>query len=84
MPARRHVALDGFGLRGVDDGVEEVGFAVLAAEVLEWRWRWLVSTKRPNAVVERRGRGWVVLVKGSERKEVRESGIEGWGKDIHD
>lgn len=35
VPARRHVALDRFGLRGVDDGVEEVGFAVLAAEVLE-------------------------------------------------
>lgn len=34
MPARRHVPLHGFGLRGVDDGVEEEGFAVLAAEVL--------------------------------------------------
>lgn len=34
MAARRHVALDGFGLQDVDDGVEEVGFAVLAAEIL--------------------------------------------------
>ena len=35
MPSRRHVAFGGFGLRDVDDGVEEVGFAVLAAEVLD-------------------------------------------------
>lgn len=34
VPARCHVPLHGFGLRGVDDGVEEEGFAVLAAEVL--------------------------------------------------
>lgn len=32
--AGRHLALHGFGLRDVDDGVEEVGFSVLAAEVL--------------------------------------------------
>lgn len=35
MPTRRHVAFDGLGLHDVDDGVEEVGFSVLAAEVLE-------------------------------------------------
>jgi len=35
VPARRHVAFDGLGLHDVDDGVEEVGFAVLAAKVLE-------------------------------------------------
>lgn len=34
VPAGGHVALDGFGLGGVDDGVEEVGFAVLTAEIL--------------------------------------------------
>lgn len=54
MSAGGHVALDGFGLRGVDDGVEEVGFAVLTAEILQrgtqrliavfelakWQWCW--------------------------------------------
>lgn len=34
VPPRRHIAFDGLGLRDVDDGVEEVGFAVLAAEIL--------------------------------------------------
>lgn len=34
VPAGCHVALDGFRLGGVDDGVEEEGFAVLATEVL--------------------------------------------------
>jgi len=34
VSARRHVSLDGFGLGDVDDGVEEVGFTVLASEVL--------------------------------------------------
>lgn len=34
MAAGRHVAFDGLGLDGVDDVVEEEGFAVLAAEVL--------------------------------------------------
>ena len=34
MPARRHIALCGFRLRDIHDSVEEVGFAVLAAEVL--------------------------------------------------
>ena len=34
MPSRRHVALHGIGLRDVYDGVEEVCFAVLAAEIL--------------------------------------------------
>ena len=34
MSARRHVAVDGLGFGDVDDGVEEVGFAVLAAEIL--------------------------------------------------
>lgn len=34
VPARRHVALRGVGLRDVHDAAEEVGFAVLAAEVL--------------------------------------------------
>lgn len=35
VAAGRHVALYGIGLRDVDDGGEEVGFPVLAAEVLE-------------------------------------------------
>lgn len=39
VPARRHVAFCGVGLRDVHDGVEEVGFAVLAAEVLLRRSR---------------------------------------------
>lgn len=34
VAAGGHVALDGLGLGDVDDGVEEVGFAVLAAEIL--------------------------------------------------
>ena len=34
VPTRRHVAFAGVRLRDVHDGVEEVGFAVLAAEVL--------------------------------------------------
>ena len=34
VSARRHVAFRGFALSDVDDGVEEEGFAVLAAEVL--------------------------------------------------
>lgn len=34
VAAGGHVALVGFGLSNVDDGVEEVGLAVLAAEVL--------------------------------------------------
>ena len=34
MSAGRHVAFGGFGLGDVYDGVEEVGFAMLAAEVL--------------------------------------------------
>ena len=34
VPTRRHVAFAGVRLRNVHDGVEEVGFAVLAAEVL--------------------------------------------------
>ena len=34
VPTRRHVAFVGVRLRNVDDGVEEVGFAMLAAEVL--------------------------------------------------
>ena len=34
VPTRRHVAFVGVRLRDVHDGVEEVGFAVLAAEVL--------------------------------------------------
>jgi hypothetical protein len=34
MTAGGHVALTGLALLDVDDGVEEVGFAVLAAEVL--------------------------------------------------
>ena len=34
MPARRHIAFCGFRLRDIHDSVEEVGFAVLAAEVL--------------------------------------------------
>lgn len=34
MPSRSHIAFGTFALRGVDDGVEEVGFAVLAAEIL--------------------------------------------------
>lgn len=33
MASRRHVALHGFGGVNVDDGGEEEGFAVLAAEV---------------------------------------------------
>jgi len=35
MSAGRHVALGGFALRGIYYGVEEVGFAMLAAEILE-------------------------------------------------
>lgn len=34
VAAGRHVTLDWLALGDVDDGVEEVGFAVLAAEVL--------------------------------------------------
>jgi len=34
VPPCCHVALDGFGLRDVNNGVEEVGFAMLAAEIL--------------------------------------------------
>lgn len=34
VAAGRHVAFDGFRLRGIDDGIEEEGFAMLAAEVL--------------------------------------------------
>ena len=34
VPTGRHVAFAGVRLRNVHDGVEEVGFAVLAAEVL--------------------------------------------------
>jgi hypothetical protein len=34
MPARGHIAFHSFSLCDVDDGVEEVGFAMLAAEVL--------------------------------------------------
>ena len=34
VPPGRHIPLHGFGLRDVDDGVEEIGFAVLAAEIL--------------------------------------------------
>ena len=34
MPSCRHVAFYGIRLRDVDDGGEEVGFAVLAAERL--------------------------------------------------
>lgn len=34
VPTGRHVPLHGFGLRGVYHGVEEEGFAVLAAEIL--------------------------------------------------
>ena len=44
VPARRHVAFVGVRLRNVDDGVEEVGFAVLAAEVLEIRSFEQIST----------------------------------------
>ena len=36
VPTRRHVAFVGVRLRNVDDGVEEVGFAVLPAEVLRY------------------------------------------------
>ena len=36
VPTRRHVAFAGVRLRNVHDGVEEVGFAVLAAEVLHY------------------------------------------------
>ena len=36
MAAGGHVAFAGFALLDVDDAVEEVGFAVLAAEVLEY------------------------------------------------
>ena len=35
MAAGGHVALGGLGGLDIDDGVEEEGFAVLAAEVLE-------------------------------------------------
>ena len=35
MPAGGHVAFDGFGLDDVDDAAEEVGFAVLATEILD-------------------------------------------------
>lgn len=34
VPSGGHVTLDGIGLGDVDDGIEEVGFAVLAAEIL--------------------------------------------------
>jgi hypothetical protein len=34
VPACGHVALDGFGGGDVHDGIEEIGFAVLATEVL--------------------------------------------------
>ena len=34
MSPRGHVALNGFSLRDIYDGVEQVGFAMLAAEVL--------------------------------------------------
>lgn len=40
VAAGRHVALYGIGLRDVDDGGEEVGFTVLAAEVLGERVSW--------------------------------------------
>jgi len=33
MTPRRHVPIAGFAFDDVDDGIEEVGFAVLAAEV---------------------------------------------------
>lgn len=36
VAARRHVALAGLAHFDVDDGVEEEGFAVLAAEVLDF------------------------------------------------
>jgi hypothetical protein len=35
VTARGHVALAGLALLDVDDGVEEVGLAVLAAEILK-------------------------------------------------
>ena len=38
VAARRHVTLAGLAFGDVDDGVEEVGFAVLAAEVLLHRY----------------------------------------------
>lgn len=34
VPARRHVAFNGLGLRNIHHGVEKVGFAVLTAEIL--------------------------------------------------
>ena len=34
MPAGRHIAFRGVSFVHVDDAIEEVGFAVLAAEVL--------------------------------------------------
>lgn len=35
VPPGRHIPLHGFGLGDVYDGVEEVGLAVLAAEILQ-------------------------------------------------
>lgn len=46
VPACRHVTLAGLALGDVDDGVEEVGFAVLAAEVLLYTYISIIEIKR--------------------------------------
>lgn len=61
-----HVALDGFGLRDVDDGVEEVGFAMLATEILN---RWGRNLVRELVVLRGGDRELKGRSRGTEREE---------------